>query len=154
MRVVYLPLHLGHEISLQTVLGVQIPANEVADRAERIRSTLVADGGFEVVAPTEHGEAPIIAVHDPGLLAFLRDAWADARRIGHRYDFLAPETIRSVFATEGMSPGVLRETPHVYGRAGHRALDTSTPIVAGTYAAASASHHDVVAGWASDARIG
>jgi acetoin utilization deacetylase AcuC-like enzyme len=136
MRVVYSPLHLGHEISLQTVLGVQVPANEVADRAERIRTTLVADGGFEVVGPTDHGEAPIIAVHDPGLLAFLRDAWTEARRVGHRYDFLAPETIRSLFATEGMSPGVIREPPHVYGRAGHRALDTSTPIVAGTYAAA------------------
>lgn len=139
MRVVYTPRHLGHEITLQTILGVQVPANEVADRAERIRSALIGDGGFELVEPTEHGEAPITAVHDPGLLAFLRDAWAEARRAGHPYDGLAPETIRSLFASEGMSEAVLREPPHVYGRAGHRALDTSTYIVPGTYDAARAA---------------
>jgi acetoin utilization deacetylase AcuC-like enzyme len=139
MRVVYSPLHLGHEITLQTVLGVQVPADEVADRAERIRATLVADGGFELVSPTEHGEAPITAVHDPGLLAFLRDAWPDARRAGHRYDFLAPETIASAFVHEGMSEAFRREPPCIAGRAGYRVFDTSTPIVAGTYAAARAA---------------
>ena len=139
MRVVYSPLHLGHEITLQTILGVQVPANEVADRAERIRAALAADGGFDLVPPVGHGEAPITAVHDPGLLAFLRDAWADARRAGHRYDFLAPETIASTFVYEGMSEAVRREPPFIAGRAGYRALDTSTPIVAGTYPAARAA---------------
>jgi acetoin utilization deacetylase AcuC-like enzyme len=139
MRVVYSPLHLGHEITLQTVLGVQVPANEVADRAERIRAALEADGGFELVPPTEHGEAPITAVHDPGLLAFLRDAWAETRRTGHPYDFLSPETIAAWAMTEGMSDAVRREPPSIYGRAGFRALDTSSPIVAGTYPAARAA---------------
>jgi acetoin utilization deacetylase AcuC-like enzyme len=139
MRAVYSPLHLAHEITLQTVLGVQVPANEVADRAERILAALQADGGFGIVPPAEHGEAPITAVHDPGLLAFLRDAWSEARRAGHRYDFLAPETIGSVLAWEGMSEGVRREPPSILGRTGYRALDTSTPIVPGTYAAARAA---------------
>ena len=139
MRVVYSPLHLGHEITTQTVLGVQVAANEVADRAERIRATLEADGGFELVAPTDHGEAPITAVHDPGLLAFLRDAWAEARRVGHRYDFLAPETIAAGAMTEGMSDRYRHETPRIEGRAGFWALDTSTPIVAGTYGASRAA---------------
>ena len=45
MRVVYSPLHLGHDITTQTVLGVQVPANEVAARAERM---LVKPGmGFD-----------------------------------------------------------------------------------------------------------
>jgi acetoin utilization deacetylase AcuC-like enzyme len=139
MRVVYSPRHLGHEITLQTILGVQVPANEVADRAERIRGALIDDGGFELTGPTEHGEGPITAVHDPGLLAFLRDAWPEAQRAGLQYPGLAPETIRSIFATEGMSAAVLREPPHIYGRAGHRALDTSTYIVPGTYEAARAA---------------
>ena len=80
MRVVYSPAHLGHEVRSQTQMGVQVPASEIAERAEVIRDALEADGGFELVAPTEHGEDPITAVHDPGLLAFLRDAWADTRR--------------------------------------------------------------------------
>ena len=139
MRVVYSPLHLAHEIELQTIMGVQVPANEVSGRAERIRDVLEHDPGFEIVPPTEHGEAPITAVHDAGLLAFLRDAWPEARRAGHRHDFLAPETIASAFLYEGMSDAVRREPPVIAGRTGYRALDTSTPIVPGTYAAARAA---------------
>ena len=139
MRVVYSPLHLGHDITTQTVLGVQIPANEVVCRAERIRATLSADGGFELVDPVAHGDAPITAVHDPGLVAFLAEAWAEARRVHLPYDFLVPETLAVAGATEGMSPRFRRETPRVEGRAGYWAFDTSTPIVAGTYRAARAS---------------
>jgi acetoin utilization deacetylase AcuC-like enzyme len=139
MRVVYSPLHLGHEITLQTILGVQVPANEVADRAERIRATLAADGGFDFADPTPHGDGPITAVHDPGLVAFLAEAWAEARRAHLPHDFLAPETITAAAATEGMSPRYRRETPRIEGRAGYWAFDTSTPIVAGTYVAARAA---------------
>ncbi len=139
MRVVYSPLHLGHEIRMQTQMGVEVPASEIAERAERIREALDADGAFELIAPTEHGEDPITAVHDPGLLAFLRDAWADtvAARITH--GFLVPETIDNALLSEGMSDAVRRDPVHIAGRSGYRALDTSTPIVAGTYAAACAA---------------
>ena len=139
MRVVYSPLHLAHDITTQTVLGVQVPANEVAARAERIREALLADGGFVLGEPTEHGEAPITAVHDPGLLHFLSEAWAEARRAGHPYDFLAPEMIMATGLTEGMSARFRRETPRIEGRAAYWALDTSSPIVAGTYQAARAA---------------
>ena len=101
MRVVYTPAHLDHDARMQTSMGVQIPANEIPERAERIRDTLEADGGFELVAPTEHGEDPITAVHDPGLLDFLRDAWQDTVRAGIRNDFLAPETIASSLRLRG-----------------------------------------------------
>ena len=136
MRVVYSPVHLGHEIRTQTIYGVQVPASEVSERAERIRATLAADGAFKLVEPTEHGEDPITAVHDPGLLAFLREAWPETRRAGITQDFMAPETIASFLAFEGMSDAVRREPAHIGGRSGYRALDTSTPIVPGTYAAA------------------
>ena len=136
MRVVYSPVHLGHEIRTQTIYGVQVPASEISERAERIRATLAADGAFQLVEPTEHGEDPITAVHDPGLLAFLREAWPETRRAGITQDFMAPETIASFLAFEGMSDAVRREPAHIGGRSGYRALDTSTPIVPGTYAAA------------------
>jgi acetoin utilization deacetylase AcuC-like enzyme len=139
MRVVYSPLHLGHDITMQTVLGERIPANEVAARAERIRATLLADGGFELGEPTEHGTAPITAVHDPGLLRFLEEAWIDARKVGLGYDHLTPETIMAAGLMEGMSERFRHETPRPEGRAGYYALDTSTPIVAGTYVASRAA---------------
>ena len=138
MRVVYSAVHLGHAIRTQTVLGVQVPANEVAARAETIRETLLADGGFELVTPADHGDAPITAVHHPGLLRFLAEAWSDAVAQGHPYDFIAPETIANAAMTEGMTRGG-RESPRIEGRAGYWALDTSTYIVSGTYAAARAA---------------
>ncbi len=139
MRVVYSPAHLGHDIRTQTVLGVQVPANEVAERAETIRATLLGDGGFELVGPEEHGTGPITAVHDPGLLRFLEEAWSTAVSQGHPYDFIAPETITNAAATEGMPVAARREATRIDGRAGYWALDTSTYILSGTYAAARAA---------------
>jgi acetoin utilization deacetylase AcuC-like enzyme len=139
MRVVYTSAHLEHDARTQTSMGVQIPASEIPDRAERIRATLEVDDRFELMAPTAHGDDPITAVHDPGLLAFMRDAWQDTVRAGITYDFLAPETIASAFVYEGMSDALRREPPHIAGRSGYRALDTSSPIVAGTYGAARAA---------------
>ena len=46
MQVVYTPSHLGHDITHETFMGVAVPANEVAERAEIIRTALDADGGF------------------------------------------------------------------------------------------------------------
>ena len=79
MQVVYSPAHLGHDIDTETFMGVGVPANEVAERAEKIRTALEADGGFALTGPTEHGEDPITAVHDPGLLRFLEEAWSEVR---------------------------------------------------------------------------
>jgi acetoin utilization deacetylase AcuC-like enzyme len=80
MRVVYTPQHLSHDIASETTMGLPIPANEVGERAERIRATLEADGGFTLQDPETHGAEPITAVHDPGLLRFLAEAWPQARR--------------------------------------------------------------------------
>lgn len=139
MRAVYSPAHLAHDIVTETVMGVAIPANEVAERAERIRAALEADGGFEIVQPTEHGDAPIAAIHDPGLVRFLAEGWDAMRREGIDRPALVPETIATWRAYEGMGEAVRREPPAMNGRSGFWALDTSTPIVAGTYAAARAA---------------
>ena len=82
MRVVYSPAHLAHDVVTETVMGAVIPANEVAERAERIRTTLEADGGFPIEGPTEHGLDPILAVHDPGLVRYVEEAWRESRAQG------------------------------------------------------------------------
>ncbi len=69
MRVVYSPAHLAHDTVTETVMGAVIPANEVAERAERIRSTLEADGGFTLGArpstgPTRSSPSTIRACSD------------------------------------------------------------------------------------------
>ena len=139
MKVVYTPGHLTHDVTHETYLGLPIPANEVADRAERIRGALEADGGFEVVGPTEHGLDPILAVHDEGLVRFVETAWTEVH--GQRVDrsFLVADTypVRAMF--EGMSNaamGRLREPVAIGGRTGYYGLDSSNPLVPGTWSAA------------------
>ena len=127
---------------VETFLGQAVPANEVAERAERIRATLVADGGFELVAPTEHGLDPILAVHDKGLVRFLESAWPELRRQAIPRAFLAADTYPTFRMFEGMSPEFvarLAEPVAVGGRAGWWGLDSGNPIVAGTYSAARAA---------------
>ncbi len=143
MQVVYSAAHLGHDITTETYMGVQIPANEVAERAERIRRTLEADGGFEVSRPSEHGVTPIAAVHDPGLIRFLEVAWSEARAQSIDRPFLSADTYPNRAMFEGMSAAALerlvREPTQAGGRAGFWGLDSAAPLVAGTYVAARAS---------------
>ncbi len=139
MRVVYSPAHLAHDVVTETVAGAAIPANEVAERPERIRTTLEADGGFELVGPTEHGTEPILAVHDAGLVRFLDEAWPEARRWSHDRPNLIADTYPTFRMFEGMSPELVASRPEPSapaGRAGWWGLDTANPLVAGTARAA------------------
>jgi acetoin utilization deacetylase AcuC-like enzyme len=140
VQIVYSPAHLGHDITVETYMGMPVPANEVAERAERIRAALHADGGFPIIGPTEHGEAPIMAVHHPGLVRFLEVAWSELRAQGIVRPFLSADTYPNRAMFEGMSgdalAGLVREPIHAGGRAGFWGLDSAAPLVAGTYVAA------------------
>jgi acetoin utilization deacetylase AcuC-like enzyme len=143
MQVVYSPAHLGHDVTVETYMGSPVPANEVAERAEKIRAALDADGGFPIIGPSEHGPDPITAVHDPGLLSFLEVAWSEhrAQRIDRPYLTADTYPNRSMF--EGMSAEavarLVREPVFAGGRAGFWGLDSAAPLVAGTYVAARAA---------------
>jgi acetoin utilization deacetylase AcuC-like enzyme len=142
MQVVYSPRHLAHDIDTETYMGVGVPANEVAERAERIRSALEADGGFVFSEPTDHGEAPVTAVHDPGLVRFLEAAWSELRAQNVPRAFLSADTYPNRAMFEGMSEEAvagLREPRQIGGRAGFWGLDSAAPLVAGTYDAARAA---------------
>ena len=142
MRVVYSPAHLAHDIVTETTMGLAIPANEVAERAERIRATLEADGGFPFEGPTEHGTDPILTVHDERLLRFLEEAWPAARAQAIPRPNLIADTYPTFRMFEGMSRELVASRPEptfAAGRAGWWGLDTANPIVAGTYTAARAA---------------
>ncbi|GAC1667482.1 MAG: histone deacetylase family protein [Candidatus Limnocylindrales bacterium] len=142
VRVVYSPAHLAHDVATETVMGAVIPANEVAERAERIRATLAADGGFIIGLPTVHGTEPILAVHDPGLVRFVDEAWSQARAQSINRSSLIADTFPSFRMFEGMSPELVArraETRSANGRAGWWGLDTANPLVAGTAVAARAA---------------
>jgi acetoin utilization deacetylase AcuC-like enzyme len=142
MKVVHTERHREHDPPVETYLGVPMPANETPARADAIRDALVADGGFELVEPTDHGPEPILALHDPGLVRFLEEAWPAAREQRIDRDFLVADTYPTRGLFEGMSQELVAARPEpvaVGGRAGWWGLDSSNPIVAGTYAASRAA---------------
>jgi acetoin utilization deacetylase AcuC-like enzyme len=142
VKVVYSPAHLGHDVTHETYLGQPIPAHEVAERAEIIRAALQQDGGYSFHEPTEHGEDPITAVHDPGLIRFLAEAWPAVQRERLERPYLVADTYPTFRMFEGMSPGLAAGQPEprsVAGRVGWWGLDTSNPLVEGTYQAARAA---------------
>ena len=129
MKVVHTERHRAHDPKVETYLGVPVPASEVPARADSILAALAADGGFEVVPPTEHGTDPILAVHDPGLLRFLEAAWPEVERQRIDREFLVADTYptRSMFA--GMSDAMVAARPEptaIGGRVGWWGLDSST----------------------------
>jgi acetoin utilization deacetylase AcuC-like enzyme len=64
---------------------------DYAEKPSRAETILVAIGGAE--APEDRGEAPILAVHDPDYVAFLKTAaarWAEAGRPGDAMGYVWP----------------------------------------------------------------
>jgi acetoin utilization deacetylase AcuC-like enzyme len=142
VQVVYTSAHHAHESTFETYLGQPIPANEIADRAEVIRSSLESDGGFTLTGPVDHGGDPIAAIHDPGLIAFLEEAWPEVEQQRIDRSYLVADTYPTFRMFEGMSPALVASRPEpvaIGGRAGWWGLDTSNPLVGGTYAAARAA---------------
>lgn len=130
MRVVATARHRTHVPPYEVERGVVGPAFEIPERAETIRRALEDDGGFELVDPTEHGAAPITAVHDAAMLAYLEHAWRDWQAEGA----IVPYTFPIAGYREGMGAG--REPSWPSARIGWWCFDTSTPVVEGTYGAA------------------
>jgi len=136
MKVVYSPDHAKLVPPYSVEAGVQGPPPDVPARAEAILRDLQDDGGFAIESPTEHGLEPVLAVHDPALVAFLEIAWERWTAEG-RTQPLYPDTFMHRSLRDGM--GAAPEPESILGRMGYWCFETFTPIVEGSYAAARAA---------------
>ncbi len=135
MHVVHSPVHRRHAPAQETQAGLPIAMYEVPDRAEVIAAALADDDRFTIVPPVAHGTAPILAVHDRGLLAYLATAWVRFTADLPGHPAATADTFLHPAMVEGMGPG--REpSGSGAGAVGFWCFDTATPVVEGTYAAA------------------
>jgi acetoin utilization deacetylase AcuC-like enzyme len=114
-------------------------ADELPERAELIRDTLT-EGGAEVVAAVPHSDDALVAVHDSGLIEFLRTAWADWQATGMIEEAGQPEVVGYIYPTPGLLDGLEPHVPTALSaRTGAWGFDTMTPIAEGTWEAARAA---------------
>lgn len=139
LPVVWDERHRRHDVGGGLWLGVALPSDETPARGDRLHEALVA-AGATVRPATDHGEAPLLAVHTPDYLAFLRRAHADWVAAGHPVDPGQPDVVPYVFALPQATSGRPAPRPAaIRAEVGRYAMDTMTPIGAGTHEAARAA---------------
>lgn len=126
MKAIFDPRQLGHGPEVYFRRGAPSPHPEQPQRAVLIRDMLL-ENGFPVIAPRDHGLAPVKAVHDPDYVEFFRDAYAR----------FAADMGPDALAIPTMHPGPRRGRcpADIHGAMGWWMTDTSTPLTPGTWEA-------------------
>lgn len=131
--------HRRHAPTTGVWVGVPIDADELPARADRIRRAL-KEAGAPVVEAEPHDDAAVLAVHDAGLVDFLRTAWRDWEAEGMLRDPGQPDVVGYIFPTSGLLSGVEPRIPvALSARTGAWCFDTMTVIGEGTWEAARAA---------------
>lgn len=120
------PAQTAHTPALELHNGAFVPS---ADTPARVEALLAAVD--PVTAPTDHGMAPILAVHDADYVDFLQTAHADWRaagREGDAFPYVFPIRHRRDLPLE-----------RIDARIGRYAYDMGTPIAEGTWPAVYAN---------------
>jgi acetoin utilization deacetylase AcuC-like enzyme len=122
--------HRHHDPPFELNVGVAVsPVHEKPARVDAVRAAL-ASAGHPLLPAQEHDDEQLLAVHDPAMVAFLRDGYTAWRAAGGPEVMIA-DTFRSPRWAGGGHP-----TASPLGQLGWWCFDTATPLVAGSYLAA------------------
>ena len=131
--------HRLHAPETAVWVGLPIATDELPERADAIRAELVA-AGAAVVDAEPHSDAAVVAVHDRGLLEFLRTAWQDWAEAGLTADPGQSDVVGYIFPTAGFLGGIAPRVPTALSaRTGAWCFDTMTVVAQGTWEAARAA---------------
>ncbi len=125
MRVFHSPASARHDPDRYFRRGSIVTHPEQADRYAILRDAV--SRAHDVSEPGDHGLEPILAVHDAGYIAFLRETW-DRR---HELPGIGDEVLSGHFSR----PHMHTRPEGLLGLLGYYTADTSTPIRAGTWEA-------------------
>jgi len=141
MKIFYSPSHIMHHPPFEVLEGGEkSPSFEIPGRVENVMLLLKQKNWAEIVAPSDHGLDPILAVHDQGYVEFLQTAFQlwTAGVVNYEHMALTPATF---------PPGAHRRVPQsILGKAGYYMMDLSAPIGAETYNAALQSAYCALSG--------
>ena len=128
--------HRLHAPETAVWVGVPIDADELPARADRIRAALES-AGVRIVAAEPHDDGALLAVHDAGLIDFLRGAWVDWKEDGLTDDPGQPDVVGYIFPTPGfLGEAAPRVPAALSARTGAWCFDTMTVVAQGTWEAA------------------
>jgi acetoin utilization deacetylase AcuC-like enzyme len=133
MKTFYSPAHLSHDPLAQFEAGVLVPAVEIPARAERVKAEIEARKIGPVLAPTPFDDAPILRVHDAGLVKFLGQAYAEWTR---RYGANVPPMMPSDLPARGLHDKREAHEGDIEAKLASYAFSADTPILPGTWQAA------------------
>lgn len=122
-----------HDPGGEVWIGVPIEGDETADRA-RAMHLAIEHAGLEIVPPQEHPDSVITAVHDPGMLSYLRTAHDEWVAAGYPEEHGQNHVVAYAFP----HPTAFRHAkPRVpasrAARAGIYCMDTCTTLGPGSY---------------------
>jgi acetoin utilization deacetylase AcuC-like enzyme len=128
MHTVYNERHKLHRTDGVLIEGHPLNSQEVPARAEAILAAIRQADLGPVVAPVDHGLAPILAVHDAEYVAFLREVYAESA--GY-FGEAGPVSVWTFASRHAM-----HKPANFLGRKGYYAFGWGSPILEGTWQAA------------------
>ena len=142
MPVVWSPGHRGHAPDGGYWLGVREAGDEEPERGDGLHDGLAA-AGATIVEPPDLGLAPIVAVHDPDFVDFMRRAYPAWVAEGHLTEPGQPHVVGYLFANPGFAARYRKDRRPATIRAelGLYAMDTMSLMSEGTFDAACSAVH-------------
>lgn len=136
MHTIYSEEHRHQDGNVELFEGKVVKPHEIPRRAEIVLDQVKARKLGDVVGLHDYGLDPILKVHEPGFVDFLRTCWDEWVKSGRNFDALP-----HVWPVPGLlPPGQARRVPDsIDGKLGYYGIDAGTPIIAGTWRAVYAS---------------
>ncbi|WP_137702424.1 histone deacetylase family protein [Marimonas lutisalis] len=131
MKTVYAETHALRDAKTEVYGGELVYPFERPSRMTYILDRLNTVQLGPILPPDDHGQGPILAIHDKGLVDFLQTAWDEWTAAGY-----AGEAIPTCWPARRM---VQRCPNHIDGKLGYFALATETSLTEGTWPAAYGS---------------
>ena len=128
MKTIYTQKHKLHATDSVIYDGVPFITEEIPARAEQILEAIRSAEIGPILPPVDHGIDPILEVHDPGYIQYLKTAYQEHHDLFDTDEPVIPHT----FAVSRRA----RKPNSFLGLRGYYSFGTGTPILAGTWEAA------------------